>query len=1041
MTDYFSEYSSFAAGRGLTSPADTPYETPNYIRSKRSSRTTLGTSSREASTSPPPPLPPDSSNIAEKNREGRYTALDPRRFTPTLHASLVAEILSLRRDLDSKTHLVESLESSLSESKTENDELTEKVAQHVHEIARAKQQVLEIERGTYDAVEDLIKDRDATTAQRDDLRSKLEAAQRTVRRRDDDAERTQRIWDSERETWDNERRQLERRVHVTETRLRMMVNEVSAHQAATEAHHGQSESADEATFKDSGLDMESDAGSNASTSPQQHRRNTSSVSYKRQSSRLSRNIMTPEPQLKPGRSLADELDIDEEDEFGTPEPCVEDATESKEESRRITTSPSRVGDADAKPTRGFSFADAKNFWTRSVESTASEAQPVAATRPVSLEVQPVAASRQESSEAQPVAATRQESSEAGALESAPAPPLHYVDAGCQPSPPSSPKEENVVFDPHNTSQTGGDQSATEREAAPPTITLPVEEGSHVADADLSQPSVKYTTVSTQTDHAEVAPSSSSVSKRNSLSPPSFVPSIAIHPPTSRPSTPRNYVLPPGTKNAATQANLAWNGTDACMQTEEIRVDRRALRLAHHPLPTSLMPSPDMGSAPGPNVFNRVVADGTASIVHRAPSRPGFASPPLPSPSHEVPRASLTVGMEARNKPLRVIPLPRPVLAPAATPDAPSEGPLNRSSQYGVTKPGPIASQLPEDSGESENDEGIRDVEPKVLAGLPIPSGRPPAQHGRFNHSELPKAVPEDKEISPERELGTTSTCAASQDGRKADGPRRAKPALKLNAVKYIRSRTPSVGSVTSTSYSTTSVAPPFPIPMRSSSRHLPSKTHSEGSASPTPLHNDPFGQTRRGIRSQRSQLSRQGSLRKVQSASVMRQPGRRTSPQKGRRNARSPDLTPIQSMAFESPTRAKFPIPDLPTPLLDNKSCNFFQSGGAVKTPSVPVSAGSSARRGSDEASLVDSIAATMVGEWMWKYVRKRKSFGAPQEIPGTPLSEDGSAHAAAHGTRHKRWVWLSPYERTIMWDSKQPTSGTALLGKRGRKRKFSRGC
>jgi hypothetical protein len=37
-------------------------------------------------------------------------------------------------------------------------------------------------------------------------------------------------------------------------------------------------------------------------------------------------------------------------------------------------------------------------------------------------------------------------------------------------------------------------------------------------------------------------------------------------------------------------------------------------------------------------------------------------------------------------------------------------------------------------------------------------------------------------------------------------------------------------------------------------------------------------------------------------------------------------------------------------------------------------------------------------------------------------------------GIRHKRWVWLAPYERAIMWSSKQPTSGPALLGKSGRK-------
>ena len=78
-----------------------------------------------------------------------------------------------------------------------------------------------------------------------------------------------------------------------------------------------------------------------------------------------------------------------------------------------------------------------------------------------------------------------------------------------------------------------------------------------------------------------------------------------------------------------------------------------------------------------------------------------------------------------------------------------------------------------------------------------------------------------------------------------------------------------------------------------------------------------------------------------------------------------------------------------------------------------------------------------MVGEWMWKYMRKRKSFGVDAAEAFTGRNGDDSGPSlSSHGTRHKRWVWLSPYERTIMWDSKQPTSGTALLGKKGRKRK-----
>jgi hypothetical protein len=87
------------------------------------------------------------------------------------------------------------------------------------------------------------------------------------------------------------------------------------------------------------------------------------------------------------------------------------------------------------------------------------------------------------------------------------------------------------------------------------------------------------------------------------------------------------------------------------------------------------------------------------------------------------------------------------------------------------------------------------------------------------------------------------------------------------------------------------------------------------------------------------------------------------------------------------------------------------------------------------QSSVVDAIAASMIGEFMWKYVRKRKAFGGP-DMPVDRAAEEASL--ASHGVRHKRWVWISPYERAIMWSSKQPTTGTALLGKNGRKRKLS---
>jgi hypothetical protein len=180
-------------------------------------------------------------------------------------------------------------------------------------------------------------------------------------------------------------------------------------------------------------------------------------------------------------------------------------------------------------------------------------------------------------------------------------------------------------------------------------------------------------------------------------------------------------------------------------------------------------------------------------------------------------------------------------------------------------------------------------------------------------------------------------------------------------------------------------------------------------------------------------------------------------------------------MAFDSPPIATdFPIPDLPIPLVDGATLDvpaplsmqevivpapqvIGPMSPVTSTNHITASAAAAAAAASqvEPPNLVDAIAATMVGEWMWKYIRKRKSFGIGEDssaeisVPmppghqhaGSSTGSMGSASTSnntlsiqAHGTRHKRWVWLSPYERTIMWDTKQPTSGQALLGKKGRK-------
>lgn len=1047
MADYFSEYSTFIGSKGLPSPADTPYETPGFIRSKRSSRATPG-SSREQSSSPPP-LPPDTVDIQDKSKDGRYGALDPRRFTPTLHASLVSEILNLRRELDSKNNLVENLETSLANVKNENETLSEQLSQHSKDVRKAKLEVQQIEKGTYDAVEDLVKERDVAITSVDDLRNKLDAVQKTIRRQDEDAERTQRIWEAEKESWDNERRQLERRIHVTETRLRTVVDEMSAQQAAAEAQQVRADEGAESQFKDSGLGHESDNGSIRSASPTKHRRNMSSLSSTGKilrNSTPSRATGTPEPYARAaGYNLADELGIDEETEYDVDEfenPGEEFELEYSERVRKTMESrqSSVAGEVDSKAKRVLGLISG-NIDSRVASPTMKEFPKHSVDWAGPDEQSP---QKVEQNKALPTVSQ---------IKSVPT--VQYVDTGFQPSPPPSPPQSQTtaigmeiprIEEPTQERESGNANESESRgvvvdigtKAVASPMSPPQTPVVDIArPEDTNEPTVacSYCSASTQTDFRESEDRKKHQS-RDSLSPPDYVPSIAIHP-SSRPSSPRVYVLPPGTKNAFTQTRLPWSSRDAAVQTEEIRVDKRPVKLPPHLLPGYLLPSPTFQEPPRSRQSKRASAGGLPNIVTTTasvPSGPPSAQPQSPQESSPD-KLSRNNSQDLRIKPLRAIPLPRPVLSPPLPREEfLSEGPLNRSPQYGVTKSAQLSSPLldiDKDSELSDYDGPAGEIDPQDLAGT-IPGIIKPPQ-GRFALSEPPKAVPEDKEISPERRPDTAGSFGAapapSVSSSRANSTRgRSKPP-KLNSYKDLRSRSPSFASMASSSYSTQSAAPPFPIPSRSSSRIVPN-SHSEGSQSPTPYYNDVFGN--RGPRPSWSQSSKQSSLRKVQSAAVIRQSSRKSSPKKIRRRRHSPDLTPVQSMLVESPAPTKFPIPDLPTPLQGDATFDYVK--GSVDLSKPPGTAVSSAPRHSEETNLVDAIAATMVGEWMWKYIRKRKSFGVQEDFP---VGEDGSVNISAGTSRHKRWVWLSPYERTIMWDSKQPISNSALLGKKGRKCEF----
>ena len=215
--------------------------------------------------------------------------------------------------------------------------------------------------------------------------------------------------------------------------------------------------------------------------------------------------------------------------------------------------------------------------------------------------------------------------------------------------------------------------------------------------------------------------------------------------------------------------------------------------------------------------------------------------------------------------------------------------------------------------------------------------------------------------------------------------------------------------------------PPFPIPTRASSRRPPlsSSAPSDGNRSPT------WGRGNAGRGHYRA-----NSIRKVRSAAALPRNGR---PHR-RQGSRSPPPISVSTEAPESPRLPPMPNNDVTTPryMRDTGSSRYrshrqHPSTNTAATSNTAHTTTGTIGTSNQATSVVDAIAQTMVGEWMFKYVRRRKSFGVAES--------NGMDGDNANGVRHKRWVWLAPYERAVMWSSKQPTSGSALMGKTGRKR------
>ena len=1002
---------------------DMPYESPTRGISTRSSL--YGSSSPLTYSSPPNTNAGSESYVSQRqvDKDGGYnekrSSIDPRRFTSDLDNSLIQHIHTLRLELESKNAAVDSLEESLQQSTTENKQMSEDLSVQAAEARSMRKQMQLLESGTLAALGDIAKERDAAIETMTDTRKRLELSKKKIRSQEEDVNKALAIREKEQEEWENERRNLERKVHIMENRLKTMVAEIVTVESTGFNRPGTGNDSDDNTRE--GM-IRSDVYSVRSNSRAESRMSTRSSgeyhdmrdTHVRAPSRLSALHEVGESKTS-SLSLAEELEGGDSEE-----------EEPQDQTNHGPKSPGALPEEYRHRSRYSEDQKARKLMglpTEYLESSVGDDE--SGQHSMGIIMDYVQGSKRNSW-------------------------FQYTDTATQFSPPSSPipmqlssstipKEMEQTENTANRrredfaipSPSSGPTLASEDSLSKPAETVcsscQTDEMVSITPAIVEPEPVRSglrSDSSTQTAEEPASSKSNAASRLTSSS--MEVPIIAIIPPASRPpSSHTSVVLPPRTKNIGCQADidLPKSFRSVSMQTDGIRVDKRPVRLP-----------PRLGSS-------HVLAESSSRPYERR-KQTGALSPRIPR---------------------RTLRSPPPILQndpPPASPPIASikdtylgkndNGPLNDKQQSGPRRPIRNNSIF---AGFSDEEDDLVDAigedfsDDETAAAAPI----------RKTLSKVKdswKLVPHVRDFALERLESASDTeiqvQAGSSETRIKDETQPTKttsksfqpksaapPPLKLNSTKESDIRRTALVSSGSTAHvqrqrspsapSSTAVAPvppPFPVPTRSSSRKIPISV-SEGAGSPTP-HSTSFFTTRRALHQGRPPIKRK-IIRKVQSEAAVTKPPpppTRPPPPPPMKTPSNPPSTPRS----DHQSRNQFILPD-PDEIEQRRrqiepSLSKTHAGEATIKPL------------SQQTSVVDAIAQTMVGEWMWKYVRKRTSFG----ITETPQAEfengKNGETGSIGGVRHKRWVWLAPYERAVIWSSKQPTSGPALLGKGGRKRK-----
>ena len=997
------------SGPAATSPP-TPAETPFRTPSRPPKMTRRSVTPPPKGPTPPPGEAERQEKVAKRssrdvNKDETISPLDPRRFTPTLHANLVSEILTLRRDQEDKTKIIESLEIALTSSREDQESLRENLSVTAKENRSTKRQLALLEGGTSSALGELARERDDAVEQASDVKKRLEAAQKKLRVQEDDSQRVHDLWAKEKDAWEDEKRKFERKIHIAETRLKAVLDEVAAFQAAQAGAQNGHES-DPESMRDT------DVGSVRSMSIANSARYSTNFTDNRAN----------------GNTLADELDFEGDDDYDTDLDGRESVL-----SRRTSL----------RHTRNFSRDSVINRFHRKNKSIDSISRR-GSLRGTML----VNYSLTETLEPDEDAKTE-------------IPSVEYEDRGVQCSPPSSPEPSIAVpstpelapsrivpLDEETTPRKEGEYEANQRrkrvQVSPLVIGEAAKDIAEEAVQEPQIPSIPMVSIACQTVEEPVSPPKTpppeitlpemvtSCTQTDEPSSPVLpplplpIPSISIQPPTSRPTTPREPRLPPNSKHFGCQVNISWtvSNSDASIQTEGIQVDKRIAQLPRHLQPSSVTSRPN---SPIPPPSDNLDKD--------------FNLPPAPELPSKSPRRFTQQSVNSYMPPSPVTarhPIDTEELhLHDAYPGNNDDGPLSSQKDAPIKRPQRFSSLFAgfdTASSDDGDDFGVEASDSEYQTPL---SARPPfmsdqlrkrgsSSTGAMSPEPSEQVIRQGPARSLAKPLGSETYSSFSMVEEEPESPRTAETTSPKPHERASPSSSRKMGAIRKTALIQSGIAshngrprspsvpegrnPPFPIPTRASSRRPPASS-SAPSEPPSPTRMDHWPS--RGPRN----AYRTNSIRKVRSAAALARK------EHTRKQSRSPPPLSPSSGVPESPAYPP-PLPrnELTTPR--GRRSNPYKRNRRRPSTNTERTDAASANDQAHTAGVVDAIAQTMVGEWMFKYVRRRKSFTVNESN-----NKDDTGNE-----RHKRWVWLAPYERAILWSSKQPNSGTALMGKAGRK-------